>query len=1185
MADRGDTHYSVPQLNAWFLVSSLLLLGSLAWMMLDDHSRPWKEFQREFRRIETGMARAVVEDIESTGGLENEATLQGVVAEAQIRLDQNETALAEARETMRLANGELWSATEAAKKAKSEYNWDRFTIEVERTVAHDPMLDDEQLISVAERMAAAAGVQEEEQIKFDATSMRVDELLAEVEDATGALAAGTRDLTMARKVLDGLAPSDRPTQIANLVRDEIPGLDFIGPNLTVQKAVLANLTFDLNFTRKKRIDMCHTCHLGIDRAGFENEEQPFTSHPNLDLYMTSKSPHTLSEIGCTICHRGSGEALDFVRSDHRPSDEHEQAEWEETRHWHKQHHWDYPMLSSGFTEASCVQCHKTTMDLIAEDAPTLTEGYRNFERYGCYACHKVDWFPTKRRSGPSLKNLQAKLPAEFISAWITDPKAFRPTTWMPQFFHLENYAPEEVVVQSKYGDMSAGSRPILGQEWNEAAIASITAFLADVAPVRPFAPIPVEGDAHRGREVMRLTGCFACHNTAPYGDVSPEIRDRTQLRRGTNEHGPNLRGVATKVNAEWLYAWVKDPAAYWPETRMPDLRLSDQDAADVTAYMMEDPDGIFTDTPEGWEPKSIALDDEHLREVLSEQARWHFARDGRATLRARFAGEDSEHRWDDLQTLKVAVGAKTVAQYGCFSCHEIEGLEDFMPIGTELSTWGSKTVDKLDFAFGSDLFGLDHNYREGWLMQKLHAPRSYDQEKVKNPTEKLRMPWFNFDGEQIQSIATFVVGMVEDEVQRAKMVPDVAQASMDAGMRVVRQKNCIACHMIDPGTITYIDGDDNEQTVTGELLVVGDFTIPPRHNLAALDADLTEADEEEVGIQLLRPEPQIELPIGEREFFDRENLAALGAPNGGEFIDVVTDYYYHGIDSVTADPDGEGKVEDVDGVLRDYTGQPYEKVRWTFAPPVLWNEGGKVQRQWFFEFLNDVVPLRPQIRVRMPSFTFEPGEAEAVADYFAHKSVQEWPANFARDARLFAGVDLEDASEGAGTTEAIFRAIENGSAPDIAANFSKVLAWAEDEQFETVPAPDPHYEASILRSHAYLADRAAEEPDHLGIGEQIAVDVVNCYQCHFRQGQPPASDPITWAPDLAGVSTRLREDWVRAWLEDPSLIYPGTSMPGNFSSEPAQYQDQYPDSSNEEQIRVVLEWLYNLDRVTISRAQ
>ena len=58
-----------------------------------------------------------------------------------------------------------------------------------------------------------------------------------------------------------------------------------------------------------------------------------------------------------------------------------------------------------------------------------------------------------------------------------------------------------------------------------------------------------------------------------------------QKRRDSNEHGPNLRGVSTKTNPEWLFAWLKDPAAYWAETRMPDLRLSDQEAADIVAYM------------------------------------------------------------------------------------------------------------------------------------------------------------------------------------------------------------------------------------------------------------------------------------------------------------------------------------------------------------------------------------------------------------------------------------------------------------------------------------------------------------------------------------------------------------------------------------------------------------------------
>ena len=32
--------------------------------------------------------------------------------------------------------------------------------------------------------------------------------------------------------------------------------------------------------------------------------------------------------------------------------------------------------------------------------------------------------------------------------------------------------------------------------------------------------------------------------------------------------------------------------------------------------------------------------------------------------------------------------------------------------------------------------------------------------KIKNPTERLRMPWFNFEPEEIDAIVTFVAGLV-----------------------------------------------------------------------------------------------------------------------------------------------------------------------------------------------------------------------------------------------------------------------------------------------------------------------------------------------------------------------------------------------------------------------------------------
>jgi mono/diheme cytochrome c family protein len=129
------------------------------------------------------------------------------------------------------------------------------------------------------------------------------------------------------------------------------------------------------------------------------------------------------------------------------------------------------------------------------------------------------------------------------------------------------------------------------------------------------------------------------------------------------------------------------------------------------------------------------------------------------------------------------------------------------------------------------------------------------------------------------------------------------------------------------------------------------------------------------------------------------------------------------------------------------------------------------------------------------------------------------------------------------------------------------------------PAVNPAYEASELRSQAYLARRDKEEPKHFEIGEEVAVRAVNCFQCHYRMGEPPPADPIAWAPDLNRVRERLRESWVHDWLVNPGTVYPGTAMPANFSGDPPQYQDVYPDSTNAQQLQVVLEWLYNFDRI------
>ncbi|MCA9204160.1 MAG: hypothetical protein KDA59_13985, partial [Planctomycetales bacterium] len=55
--------------------------------------------------------------------------------------------------------------------------------------------------------------------------------------------------------------------------------------------------------------------------------EPFVSHPRLDLYVGSLSPHKVADFACTICHEGQGSATDFKWASHSPNDERQKKEW------------------------------------------------------------------------------------------------------------------------------------------------------------------------------------------------------------------------------------------------------------------------------------------------------------------------------------------------------------------------------------------------------------------------------------------------------------------------------------------------------------------------------------------------------------------------------------------------------------------------------------------------------------------------------------------------------------------------------------------------------------------------------------------------------------------------------------------------------------------------------------------
>jgi cytochrome c2 len=97
---------------------------------------------------------------------------------------------------------------------------------------------------------------------------------------------------------------------------------------------------------------------------------------------------------------------------------------------------------------------------------------------------------------------------------------------------------------------------------------------AGVAPAISSSPF-TGADAGRGQELFVAKGCLACH-------------EHSAVERAAHlpAVGPNLSYYHIKGNAEFLRQWLRDPPAMRPQTRMPNLNLSDQEIEDLIAFLL-----------------------------------------------------------------------------------------------------------------------------------------------------------------------------------------------------------------------------------------------------------------------------------------------------------------------------------------------------------------------------------------------------------------------------------------------------------------------------------------------------------------------------------------------------------------------------------------------------------------------
>ena len=426
---------------------------------------------------------------------------------------------------------------------------------------------------------------------------------------------------------------------------------------------------------------------------------------------------------------------------------------------------------------------------------------------------------------------------------------------------------------------------------------------ADLPAKRDYREAQEEFDEEmieEGAYIFESVGCLACHS---------DVADTEKT------HGPNLARIGEKVNAEYLVSWLLEPKARQPRTRMPDLGLDEEDARFLAAYLM-------------------SLRSEGYREASVEKAAW----------------------LDDKEL--AGRGEKLISKYGCFACHKIKGMEDKGRIGVELTQVGSKEIHFFDFGLLEkkifDEVGLKHSEdnvnkaRNAWISAKLSDPRQFDEGRYRNPEERLMMPNFGLNKDEVEALTILLSGFIEEELPEkymAKLTEEERQLA--EGKRLVDKYNCMGCHQFSIDRLYLEDGIEVNGMVKLE-------------------------EEDSIFFQLWEDSEKLGRKAGETAQIMKGQIKNRIRSKGGDIASFIIDYYV----------EVEGRVPEEAKV---------------FTPPVLYGEGKKVQFPWLFKFLNKPTKLRPWLEVRMPRFNFQPDEATSVVGYFAKTDGQQYPYEFYKE--------------------------------------------------------------------------------------------------------------------------------------------------------------------------------------------
>lgn len=394
----------------------------------------------------------------------------------------------------------------------------------------------------------------------------------------------------------------------------------------------------------------------------------------------------------------------------------------------------------------------------------------------CAACHE-GVSKVGMKEAPDLREAGSRVTAGYLECFIADPAGVQPGTTMPHML----------------GELSA-------EEREEISI-SIGHYLLSLKG-EEIAAEKIEADGEVGRKLFHESGCVACH--------SP--RDEAGFE--TDEDGVVALGhVGGKYRPGALERFLHDPLKVRPSGRMPDMKLSKEEAAALGVYlrggrtMREEKKGSEEQVKEGRKlfesyncqschqteaehrklevvgPALGEMDDQKgcLSVKPGKAPNFHLEEGQRKAIRVALKGEGAEV--SDGERVKMRL-----TQMNCIACHE---RDDYGGVSEEIDGFFHSTEEALgnEARIPPPLTLAGAKLRPAWMNKVL-----FDGESVR-PYMTTRMP--QFGREALEGLPELFTKC--DKMEEVVMAPPNRQEGpmiRNGGHLLAGDKglNCIACH-------------------------------------------------------------------------------------------------------------------------------------------------------------------------------------------------------------------------------------------------------------------------------------------------------------------------------------------------------------------------------------------------------